>query len=99
MVRIHHGTLAGDLNHDLVQRKFAVEGLRCSENAVVPDHAALDCRAVLQFDDARDDAGVGEVNLMQALTALCEDHAMFQSKGEDAAANLRSRPGLLWIEF
>jgi hypothetical protein len=77
VIRIHHRGLAGHLDHHLVQRKFVVEGLGGSEYAVVSDHAAFDCRAVLHLNDAGNDTRVREVHLMDALPALCEDSAVF----------------------
>jgi hypothetical protein len=47
--------------------------LPCAEDAIVADHSAFDCRAIAQFNDARDYAPVGEIHVIYPPAALGEN--------------------------
>jgi hypothetical protein len=47
-----------------------IEGRSGTKNAVVPDHPALDSRAVLHLNYARQYACMGEVHLMHSLATF-----------------------------
>src|SRR5437870_2575603 len=73
MVGIHHCSHARDLHDDLVERHLVIEGLGSAEHAVVADHAAFDRGTVLHLDDAGEDPGMRENNLLDATMTISQD--------------------------
>jgi len=77
-VRTYDRRHASNLHDDVIERHPIVERLTGPERAVSANHAGLDCVAAFKLDDARDDPGMWEVHLFDALLGLCEHLGMVQ---------------------
>jgi len=78
MVPMDHRGRSRDLYDDLVHRRLVVERLCGTDYAVRTDHEGLDHRTVVQADHERDDAGVGEIDLLDLVSGTCENGIPFK---------------------
>jgi len=58
------------LDYNFMQGQPAIQRLRCTEDAIVPDHAAFNRGAIFEFDHAGEYASVREVHLINSFTTL-----------------------------
>src|SRR4051794_17951564 len=70
VIRIDNSCQTRHLDDNFMQGQPAIQSLRCTEDAIVSNHAAFDRGAILGFDHAGQYACVREVHLINSCTTL-----------------------------
>src|SRR4051794_39949390 len=92
--RRYEGRRAANLNNNLVERNIVVERLSAAEFAVIADHPGFDCATAHKLDDARDDAGMREVDLLDPLMGFSEHVCVMQFDDRKVRFYMDQKAGL-----
>src|ERR1700682_4049319 len=92
----NHGAL--QLHETSIEGGAAVHGREEAECSLAPDVCGLDCRAVLQDGQEREDAALREIDVLEETPRLADDGPKLELDGLEMRVDPRAAGGLQGAE-